>query len=172
MNAEQKQRMAHELGRWNAAMKSACSVTDLLAISTRMAALLQELMDAPEPEPFGYFKAEPFGWTDCAEKDDGAIALYSFMPLNGAPDQKDERSKVLSELRDLARKSWANRKADWSRAGQYKWELYFEHKDREWCVLDLGLSQTQGAVYFATGHDAESAVKSIGAHRLMLLLED
>lgn len=27
-------------------------------------------------EPFGYFKAEPFGWTDCAESDEGAIALY------------------------------------------------------------------------------------------------
>jgi len=27
-------------------------------------------------EPFGYFKAEPFGWTDCAEMDEGAIALY------------------------------------------------------------------------------------------------
>jgi len=27
-------------------------------------------------EPFGYFKPEPFGWTDCAETDEGAIALY------------------------------------------------------------------------------------------------
>jgi hypothetical protein len=27
-------------------------------------------------EPFGYFKAEPFGWTDCAKDDEGAIALY------------------------------------------------------------------------------------------------
>lgn len=27
-------------------------------------------------EPFGYFKAEPFGWQDCAETDEGAIALY------------------------------------------------------------------------------------------------
>lgn len=25
-----------------------------------------------DSEPFGYFKAEPFGWTDCAETDDGA----------------------------------------------------------------------------------------------------
>ena len=35
----------------------------------------------PEPassqdEPFGYFRAEPFGWTDCAATDEGAIALY------------------------------------------------------------------------------------------------
>ena len=28
------------------------------------------------PEPFGYFKAEPFGWADCAETDEGAIPLY------------------------------------------------------------------------------------------------
>ena len=28
------------------------------------------------PEPFGYFKAEPFGWRDCAETDEGAVALY------------------------------------------------------------------------------------------------
>ena len=27
-------------------------------------------------EPFGYFKAEPFGWTDCSEDDEGAVALY------------------------------------------------------------------------------------------------
>jgi hypothetical protein len=27
-------------------------------------------------EPFGYFRAEPFGWTDCAKTDEGAIALY------------------------------------------------------------------------------------------------
>lgn len=54
MNAEQKQRMAHELGQWNAAMKSSCSVSDLLAISTRMSALLQELIDAPEPKPVAW----------------------------------------------------------------------------------------------------------------------
>ena len=37
--------------------------------------------EAPQPaaqqgEPFGYFRAEPFGWTDCAEGDEGAVALY------------------------------------------------------------------------------------------------
>ena len=41
----------------------------------------------PTPEPFGYFKAEPFGWTDCAETDDGAIALYTAPP---APDQSEQ----------------------------------------------------------------------------------
>ena len=28
------------------------------------------------PEPFGHFKAEAFGWTDCAETDEGAQPLY------------------------------------------------------------------------------------------------
>lgn len=28
------------------------------------------------PEPFGYFKPDPFGWTDCAEADEGARPLY------------------------------------------------------------------------------------------------
>lgn len=28
------------------------------------------------PEPFGYFRATPFGWEDCAETDEGAQALY------------------------------------------------------------------------------------------------
>lgn len=27
-------------------------------------------------DPFGFFKAEPFGWTDCAETDEGAKALF------------------------------------------------------------------------------------------------
>jgi len=29
-----------------------------------------------QDEPFGHFRVEPFGWTDCAEDDEGAIALY------------------------------------------------------------------------------------------------
>jgi hypothetical protein len=29
-----------------------------------------------QQEPFGYFKATPFGWIDCAETDEGAVALY------------------------------------------------------------------------------------------------
>jgi hypothetical protein len=37
---------------------------------------IKQSLAAPVQEPFGYFKAEPFGWIDCAETDDGAIALY------------------------------------------------------------------------------------------------
>lgn len=41
----------------------------------------------PEPlgEPFGYFRALPFGWEQCGEHDDGAVALYT-RPASGVPE--------------------------------------------------------------------------------------
>lgn len=42
------------------------------------------------PEPFGHFKAEAFGWTDCAETDEGAQPLYD----QAAIDQLGERLMV------------------------------------------------------------------------------
>lgn len=32
--------------------------------------------DTDKPEPFGYFRAQSWGWEDCAATDDGAQALY------------------------------------------------------------------------------------------------
>ena len=74
MTPEQKQRAMQMLRRFSQATPMT-RTADNAAVA--MAALLQEMVDAPEPEPFGYFKSEPFGWTDCAETDDGAIALYT-----------------------------------------------------------------------------------------------
>ena len=71
MNAEQKQRAVDLID------VTKTYRLDAEECAMQMAALLQELVDAPAPEPFGYFKSEPFGWTDCAETDDGAIALYT-----------------------------------------------------------------------------------------------
>ena len=42
--------------------------------------------------PFGYFRAEPFGWTDCAESDEGAKPLYESPP----PAQEARESCTLS----------------------------------------------------------------------------
>lgn len=39
-----------------------------------------------QQEPFGYFKAEPFGWTDCAETEEGAIPLYESPPKQAIPE--------------------------------------------------------------------------------------
>ena len=40
-----------------------------------------------QQEPFGYFRAEPFGWTDCAESDEDAVPLYP----HPAPQQADRQ---------------------------------------------------------------------------------
>lgn len=76
MNAEQKQQAKQLIADWTNVSKTSTPAVWFLN-GDCMAGFLQELVDAPEPEPFGYFKSEPFGWTDCAETDDGAIALYT-----------------------------------------------------------------------------------------------
>ena len=42
------------------------------------------------PEPFGYFKVEPFGWIDCAETDEGAHPLYDEQTVDLLVKQRDE----------------------------------------------------------------------------------
>lgn len=70
---------------------------------------------AADQEPFGYFRAEPFGWTDCAETDEGAVALYEHPtppavvePLtDGLLQQHNRDSQELRRLcaeRDQARR--------------------------------------------------------------------
>ena len=52
-------------------------------------------------EPFGYFKAEPFGWTDCAETDKGARALYEAPPKREWVGLTDDEIDELAELHGL-----------------------------------------------------------------------
>jgi hypothetical protein len=47
--------------------------------------------------PFGYFRAEPFGWTDCAETDEGAIALYERPPAREWVGLTDEEIDAIYE---------------------------------------------------------------------------
>lgn len=46
----------------------------------------------PSNEPFGYFKAEPFGWTDCAEDAEGAVPLYDQAAIDGLNEIIDAKS--------------------------------------------------------------------------------
>ena len=62
------------------------------------------LTAAPQPpaqaqEPFGYFRAEPFGWTDCASDDEGAKALYEHPATQPAPVAQ-------GDAEDAARYRW------------------------------------------------------------------
>lgn len=65
--------------------------TDLLASERAANAILTAELEATrklggdDQQPFGYFRPEPFGWTDCAATDDGAIALYERPPAQGEP---------------------------------------------------------------------------------------
>ena len=59
MNAEQKKRIAHEISNW----KNACNCRAVQLTGDRMAALLQELVDAPEPEPVLVVGTEPGYWS-------------------------------------------------------------------------------------------------------------
>ena len=71
-------------------MESACKQIDELKAENK--ALKEALAQA---EPFGYFKAEPFGWTDCAETDEGAIALYQAPPQPTWVGLTDEEAQWL-----------------------------------------------------------------------------
>lgn len=56
------------------------------------------MMDANlhTPEPFGYFRAEPFGWTDCAETDEGAVALYDQSAVDALMAERDELALIIA----------------------------------------------------------------------------
>ncbi len=64
-----------------------------------VAARKQKAALAPaQGEPFGYFRVEPFGWTDCAKDDEGAIALYERPQGAGLTDEAlDNLIEDLSE---------------------------------------------------------------------------
>jgi hypothetical protein len=54
------------------------------------------LDEESKTEPFGYFRSEPFGWTDCAKDDDGAVALYEAPPQR-KPLTEEELNKIMTE---------------------------------------------------------------------------
>lgn len=80
-----------------------------------------------------------------------------------------DRSIVLTELRKLAKASGA---FDWVNPTQSKYRLVYDAKDQNWVVECNQIARTQGAIYFATEQAAQAAIETIGADRLMLLLED
>lgn len=74
---------------------------------------------AGDQEPFGYFRAEPFGWTDCTATDEGAIALYERpqakcepvnMPSDDALD--DALSNLEHDNYEQSYSGYKNRQAD------------------------------------------------------------
>ena len=63
-----------------------------------VSAMLAATPAPAQGEPFGHFRAEPFGWTDCAKDDEGAIALYERPQEVGLTDEAlDNLIEDLSE---------------------------------------------------------------------------
>lgn len=60
------------------------------------------LAATPAAEPFGYFKAEPFGWTDCGPDDEGAVALYekpqALLATGGQAQARSKNGWTFEEL--------------------------------------------------------------------------
>lgn len=54
-------------------------------------------------EPFGFFKPEPFGWTDCAETDDDAIPLYDKAAIRLIQKQRDELLAAIGSIPESSR---------------------------------------------------------------------
>ena len=79
---------------------SACiGLDDIKALHSLIESRATPPAAAPAPassqdEPFGYFRAEPFGWTDCAATDEGAIALYERPAAPAVPQREPEAYMV------------------------------------------------------------------------------
>lgn len=56
-------------------------------------------------EPFGYFRPEPFGWTDCAPDDEGSIPLYAAPPKR-KPLSDEQIAQILRDRPEDAQWSW------------------------------------------------------------------
>lgn len=63
----------------DAAREAVASLESERAANAILTAEIEALRDQQRQdcEPFGYFRPEPFGWTDCAPDDEGAIPLYA-----------------------------------------------------------------------------------------------
>lgn len=107
-----------------------------------------ERKSAATLEPFGYFKAEPFGWTDCAETDEGAIALYeappppaqaqdAWQPIATAPNDGTE-ILLRSAKGRIANGLWS---AASERSGFWAW-AYVHQEPVEWMPLPSAQAQT------------------------------
>ena len=101
--------------------------------------------------------------------DDSRMNIGSVYRTVTEAEHEIDRRKVLTELRKLAK---ASGKRDWADKNQTKYRLVYEADAMRWAHRGNQIERTQGAVYFATEESAQAAIETIGADRLMLLLED
>jgi hypothetical protein len=70
-----------------------------------------------DDKPFGYFRAEPFGWTDCAPTDEGAIPLYTKVDSQGIAKQIPPEAQTEAEKIAYCAGWWAAMEANLQACG-------------------------------------------------------
>lgn len=108
-------------------------------------------------------------WSD-HYSDFTAAKLGNVFRTEDEATEERERRVVLTELRKLARESWGGTKVNWENCFQEKWCLRYVQENQRWYTYYNVVLRHQGAVYFASRAAALSAIKTIGAERLMLLI--
>ena len=78
-------------------------------------------------EPFGYFCAYAFGWTDCAATDEGAIALYEH-PVADLTDEQImeiEKSSYVEARRPVQIKDcWGDEVTTWEPTRHFNYFMF------------------------------------------------
>lgn len=85
----------------HAALPSTYASVQMLWEAWQAACRAQPTPPAADQEPFGYFRAEPFGWTDCAETDEGAVALYDRPAPPAVVGQCEDAIELLGKYKEL-----------------------------------------------------------------------
>lgn len=100
-----------------------------------------------DDKPFGYFRAEPFGWTDCAPTDEGAIPLYTKVDSQGIAKQIPPEAQTEAEKIAYC--------AGWWAAMEAKREQNLQGKLLPW----KGLTEEEHNYYKALGFVGVKAVE-------------
>ena len=103
---------------------------------------------------------------ECDDVDAGSLALGNVYRTKEDAEREVERRKALTELRRLAKASW-----DKDPVNHAYYSLRVLNGVIDVCAYSYRRNEL-GVVYFATEKDAKAAIETIGADRLMLLLED
>lgn len=151
-------------------------------IEEQLAQLKQEAKASADEWPkMGdeFYRVDAYGYCDdvwqCGTADMAMLNCGNVFRTEEEAKREVERRKVLTQLRKLAKASWGGTKIDWTDDDQYKWQIRFAHDTEDggkFGAINWHAIQYQGAVAFATKSAAQDAIETIGADRLMLLLED
>lgn len=95
--------------------------------------------EANKPEPFGYFRATPFGWEDCAQGDDGAQALYDETAISTQAARiaslEAERDQLRVEVERL-------------RPNALRYEFLRDDINSDWAICEWSHDEPDGIGYY------------------------